>query len=842
MSHVFVSNRFEALAAILGEELFREKTSLFGRKLLILPSLGLKAPLYFELLKRWPVVTGLQAMELNNAVLHLARLLGGVSLNLPSPSLLSLKLEALLVKEEGMPRKKGQKRADLLSRNFLQYGKYGGDEFLKWRKLEGEQQALFNQVFEEDNLYLDLDKVVVKPGMSMELHLFAIPFMPEVYHRFFDKLKGVIKVYFYELLPCKTYMGDLYTEGHHPFLTHFGKILAKKFKALEEKEVIDLYIEGGLTPLQHDLLYDKQETEGGFSVHQATSRLREVEILYAELVPLLKTYPLREIAVFAPDIDLYAPFIHLVFGKTVPYHLTDLEKPHPLIDFLALDEKRWDVESVFSLLPPKFRVVREWIEEEGVRWGLNQAHRKVLLGEELIETEERGTWEGALESLIRSVAETSAIEFSKVELLAEFFAFIQKLKREKEEMTLAEWTAYFQGFYPDFEGIGELGEEKFPLESVKRHFLKALKRKKGTYGTHQIESIRFSSLKLGGGVPYQVICMMGMNQGEFPRGEVPLSLAEVKGEYAPTGNDEDRHSLLELFGAVRDKFIMTYVESPSPALELIMKTLKISQEIHPSFAFHKSYLTYPVSEQVALAARSFYGKKEGAPFVPEFLKKGTLKRGEIKKVSASSLIKLMKHPVKFYFHESLKVYLEEKQSVGGEFTLSYLDKYKMKRNLLPEKVLPHGWYRDIADEGVEEASFRYVELNPYCKEKREFTDRVVLPALHVDGVMIEGMFEVGEEPSFVEKALEEGGGEVLSWFIEYYRYAKEAMSPLHPLWREPFLLGDQEKVQKEIEASIAAGGFTDPYLERVFKEKSQYSVEVMMERWLPIVSPLQEWL
>ncbi|MBP9842157.1 MAG: hypothetical protein KBC64_07025, partial [Simkaniaceae bacterium] len=92
MRYVFVSNRFEELLAALEGQLFGEKSSLFGQKFLILPTLGLKSPIYFELLKNRSVVAGIQALELGSAIRHFAHL------NIPTSSLLSLKLENLLVK------------------------------------------------------------------------------------------------------------------------------------------------------------------------------------------------------------------------------------------------------------------------------------------------------------------------------------------------------------------------------------------------------------------------------------------------------------------------------------------------------------------------------------------------------------------------------------------------------------------------------------------------------------------------------------------------------------------------------------------------------------------------
>src|SRR5690606_23489030 len=138
--------------------------------------------------------------------------------------------------------------------------------------------------------------------------------------------------------------------------------------------------------------------------HACHTRLRELQVLHDRLRALLEDKrfdpPLqpREIAVLAPDIDPYAPYLDAVFGgagrhDAIPWAIADASPlaGEPLaavfLRLLALPVSRFGLEEILELLasPPlaeaagldgaAFERLHAWLHEAGARWGIDAAHR-----------------------------------------------------------------------------------------------------------------------------------------------------------------------------------------------------------------------------------------------------------------------------------------------------------------------------------------------------------------------------------------------------------------------------------------------------------------------------------
>ena len=136
----------------------------------------------------------------------------------------------------------------------------------------------------------------------------------------------------------------------------------------------------------------------------AHSPLREVQRLHDQLLhwfthnPELKP---RDVVVMVPDIDQYAPYIDAVFASApekqrIPWAIADQSQvqENPLLDsvlgLLSLCDSRlqltdvldWlDVEAIrarFNIAEADLDIIRDWLERAGVRWGLDDEHRKAL--------------------------------------------------------------------------------------------------------------------------------------------------------------------------------------------------------------------------------------------------------------------------------------------------------------------------------------------------------------------------------------------------------------------------------------------------------------------------------
>ena len=381
----------------------------------------------------------------------------------------------------------------------------------------------------------------------------------------------------------------------------------------------------GLPDFDSDACADRS-----LQVHSCHTRLREVQVLHDQLRQLLESdreLQARDIAVLTPDIDSYAPFVHAVFGgnnqpmQQIPYALSDGSAiaTQPLVEafmrLLALPGSRFTSNEVLELLAvpaiaqrpqlesADFDQLRLWLLEAGARWGLDAAHR-VALG---APAESAYTWAWALDRLLLGYASGSSAELVGVapwpELEGSALATLDSLLQGLRELArlqrvfavphgAGEWQALLS------QCIESLFAEN-PADARDRRALEVLRGQIAQFGK-QVEAAGVpQAISLGvvrawfatalgdsderapfltGGVtfgrmvpmrlvPFKVICLLGMNDGEFPRRDPPGSLnrlsAEAGGSQRRIGDrsirDDDRGLFLQLFAAATQTFYLSYL-------------------------------------------------------------------------------------------------------------------------------------------------------------------------------------------------------------------------------------------------------------------------------------------
>ncbi|SUB69728.1 Exodeoxyribonuclease V gamma chain [Pluralibacter gergoviae] len=133
------------------------------------------------------------------------------------------------------------------------------------------------------------------------------------------------------------------------------------------------------------------------TVHVCHSPQREVEVLHDRLLAMFDEDPTltpRDVIVMVADIDSYSPFIQAVFGSAagdryVPWAISDrrARQAHPALEafitLLSLPDSRFVSEDVLALLDVPvlaarfsideegLRYLRQWVNESGIRWGLD---------------------------------------------------------------------------------------------------------------------------------------------------------------------------------------------------------------------------------------------------------------------------------------------------------------------------------------------------------------------------------------------------------------------------------------------------------------------------------------
>jgi exodeoxyribonuclease V gamma subunit len=364
--------------------------------------------------------------------------------------------------------------------------------------------------------------------------------------------------------------------------------------------------------------------DDSISIHSCHSPMREVEVLHDRLLALFDKDPNlepRDVVVMTPEIDRYAPFVEAVFGQRtgtsprIPYCIADrsvratssvLDAFAQLIDVIG---GRFSVSSVLDLLGlevirDRFRIsaeevetLREWTAETGIRWGIDAEHRASVGQPPLVQN----TWRFGLDRLLLGYAMPGRertlyadvlpyddVEGTNADLLGRLAEFCATLFRFHSLLAEARPPAAWRDSLSEFleamiVNTGPMARERQQIRLALASVAESARVGgfAGNVGSDAIRTLldgylqrRYSARGfLSGGVtfcelvpmrtiPFRVVCLMGLNDGAFPRTRRPLGFDLIA--HRPTIGDrsqreDDRYLFLESILSARDKLLITYV-------------------------------------------------------------------------------------------------------------------------------------------------------------------------------------------------------------------------------------------------------------------------------------------
>ncbi len=365
-----------------------------------------------------------------------------------------------------------------------------------------------------------------------------------------------------------------------------------------------------------------REDDDSIQVHACHGPMREVEVLHDQLLALFDRHPSlapADVVVMAPDIEAYAPWIEAVFGtappeRRIPYSIADrsLRAERPLVDafvaLLELPDGRYDANRILALLDvdavrrrfgftaTDVARARRWVRESGIRWGIDGA-AKAVLG--LPATSEH-TWRFGLDRLLLGYAMTGegrrrfadVLPYDDVEgksaravgLLATLaeacFALRDALASPRSP---AEWTtsvgAVLERFFAagrDDEddvarirrALGDLEEATrragvtgpLSLDVVRAHLEGALAAPLAT-GRFLAGKVTFCALVPMRSIPFEVVCLLGMDDGSYPRPRRPVGFDLMADDPKPgdrSRREDDRYLFLEAILSARRVLYLSY--------------------------------------------------------------------------------------------------------------------------------------------------------------------------------------------------------------------------------------------------------------------------------------------
>ncbi len=512
------------------------------------------------------------------------------------------------------------------------------------------------------------------------------------------------------------------------------------------------------------------EAARSISFQKAHSPLREVEILHDHLLQLFAENPAlgaKDVMVMVPDINLYAPLIEAVFGRVpmgdlryIPYSISDQnsKKQQPLLQALEVllspEQQRLNASTVFdmldiSALQQRFGLkaaalpkIKQWIEGAGIRWGLDQQHRQQL---GLQHSFEQNSWLFGIRRMLlgyvagdtapwQGIAPYADVAGLEAAELGPVLVLLQKIDELWQQLSTkrspADWHLLFTQLLQDFFAPDELEsqqlvqqlqqqlqswldnttgaelEEELTLQIARQALLEPMQAG-GLQQKFFSGRVNFATLLPMRSIPFAVICLLGMNDGAYPRAQQRQDFDLMALDYRSgdrSRRDDDRYLLLEALLSARQQFYISWVgfsvfDNSARAPSVLVSQLRdhlsagwamqdgsdLLEQItveHPLQPFSKRYRevgTRLVSYQQEWASLHH---KAAAPEQGEALAELDDLHWTLKQASD-----FMREPVRFFFNERLKVRLElpELASINDEvFALDPLERWQMQQQLVAE--------------------------------------------------------------------------------------------------------------------------------------------------------------
>ncbi|EFN9788725.1 exodeoxyribonuclease V subunit gamma [Escherichia coli] len=562
--------------------------------------------------------------------------------------------------------------------------------------------------------------------------------------------------------------------------------------------------------------------DSSITFHVCHSPQREVEVLHDRLLAMLEEDPTltpRDIIVMVADIDSYSPFIQAVFGSApadryLPYAISDrrARQSHPVLEafisLLSLPDSRFVSEDVLALLDVPvlaarfditeegLRYLRQWVNESGIRWGIDDDNVREL---ELPATGQH-TWRFGLTRMLLGYAMESAQgEWQSVlpydessGLIAELVGHLASLLMQlniwrrglAQERPLEEWLPVCRDmlnafFLPDAEteaamtlieqqwqaiiaeGLGAQYGDAVPLSLLRDELAQRLDQERISQ-RFLAGPVNICTLMPMRSIPFKVVCLLGMNDGVYPRQLAPLGF-DLMSQKPKRGDrsrrDDDRYLFLEALISAQQKLYISYIglsiqdnseRFPSVLVQELIDYIGQSHYLPGDEALNcdesearvKAHLTclhtrmpfdpqnYQSGERQSYAREWLPAASQAGKAHSEFVQPLPFTLPET--VPLETLQRFWAHPVRAFFQMRLQVNFRTEDSEIPDtepFILEGLSRYQINQqllNALVEQDDAERLFRRFRAAGdLPYGAFGEIFWETQCQEMQQLADRVI---------------------------------------------------------------------------------------------------------------------
>jgi len=546
------------------------------------------------------------------------------------------------------------------------------------------------------------------------------------------------------------------------------------------------------------------------ALHGCHSPLREVEVLHDQLLQRFADDPTltpKDVVVMVSDINRYGPYIQAVFGsisgeRAIPYSISDraATQENPLLQsflmLLALPDLRCTATELlellavpallrrFGLVEDDLTTLRRWAQESGVRWGLTADDGQRFE----VPPRERHTWSFGLErmllgfasgseQLFEGIAPYTAIEGQSAVKLGQLARFIDDILQLRDVLEqdndIIGWQQQVDhillNFYLPEEKLEEddadalrlirrvmqewqqrLSNMQFRLPLSRTVFHDHLQSElSAVRGGQQFLAgrVNFCTLMPMRAIPFRLVCLLGMNDGLYPRSMLPLGFDLMvnqprKGDRSR--REDDRYLFLEAILAAQQQLYISYVSHSATDNRGLMPSVLVTELLEycqrafclpedaakPETDQEKGVLSYLLTEHPLVPydrryflpqaqrpdARLFSYASEWLPALapeanPQFFADklplpDELGQDKIPVIELADWLRFFRNTVAGFFRRRLRVQFAEREAALEDdepFWLNKLDQYQLRERLLHYQrtgVTESFWQPRLLAEGV----------------------------------------------------------------------------------------------------------------------------------------------
>jgi exodeoxyribonuclease V gamma subunit len=485
--------------------------------------------------------------------------------------------------------------------------------------------------------------------LPARISLFGVTSLPLAYLDALAAVGRATEVHLYVSAPSREFLGDAESGGcGNPVVSSFGRVAREFQGALEERTA---YAEGHdlfeappempttvLATLQRDMLGFARRGAGSIAtaprivaraddssleIFACRGALRQVEIVREELLTLFADRALglrpEEVAILAPDIARFAPFIDAVLGGVpnaagprsiaIPHAVQGGPSRAPCAevagDLLALADARLTVKEMMAfvsrpIVRGAFGLDRAQVDAlmraslaAGARFGIDAAHR----GRLGLPALEDATWRFARDRMLlglafsgddcaswRGLAPFDGGDAEEPKAVARFATCLDAVTSAVASLAaprpIAAWCADVRRavevvcgggekamLEPLDEALGALGVDAAhagsvsPISPATFAVELAARTADANGGLAVTGGVVCADLARMRGVPFRVVFILGLDDGVFPRRSSPPGFDLMASEPRPgdrSPRDEDMAVFLEAIAAARERLVLAY--------------------------------------------------------------------------------------------------------------------------------------------------------------------------------------------------------------------------------------------------------------------------------------------